>query len=72
MGYALLNKLSLKDCMLYTSGRVPTDMVEKVIASGIPVVVSKSVPTADSISMAEEYGLRLICRAHRDSFEVMT
>ena len=72
VGYALLNKLSLKDCMLYTSGRVPTDMVEKVIASGIPVVVSKSVPTADSISMAEEYGLRLICRAHRDSFEVMT
>lgn len=71
VGFALLNEIPFGDCMLYTSGRVPLDMVEKVIASGIPIVVSKSVPTAESISMAEKYGLTLICRAHRDSFEVM-
>ena len=32
-GYALLNGIDMKKCMLFTSGRVPVDMVEKVIAA---------------------------------------
>ena len=32
-GYALLNQLPLSECMIFTSGRVPVDMVEKVIGS---------------------------------------
>ncbi|MCR4807189.1 MAG: formate dehydrogenase accessory sulfurtransferase FdhD [Lachnospiraceae bacterium] len=70
VGYALLNDILLSECMLFTSGRVPTDMVEKVIAAGIPVLVSKSVPTKESVKLAHEYGLTLICRAWPDKCEV--
>ena len=71
VGYAMLNGIELGKCMLFTSGRVPTDMVEKVIAAGVPVLVSKAVPTAESAEMAAEYGLTLICRARPDRCEIM-
>ena len=70
VGYALLNGIDLSRCMLFTSGRVPVDMVQKVIAAGIPVLVSKSVPTAESVEIAREYGLNLVCRAWPDKCEV--
>lgn len=70
VGYALFNGIPLHECMIFTSGRVPTDMVEKVIAAGVPVLVSKSVPTAESVKMAGEYGLTLICRAWPDKCEI--
>ena len=43
IGYALLEQLELSECILFTTGRVPTDMVQKVIAAGIPVLASKAV-----------------------------
>lgn len=70
VGYALLNGIPLSECMLFTSGRVPVDMVEKVIAAGIPVLVSKSVPTQESVLLSHEFGLTLICRAWPDRFEL--
>ena len=70
IGFALLNGIDLFRCMLFTSGRVPVDMVQKVISAGIPVLVSKSVPTAESVELAREYGLNLVCRAWPDKCEV--
>ena len=70
IGYALLNQIPLSECMLFTSGRVPVDMVEKVIAAGVPVLVSKSVPTVQSVELAKEYNLTLICRAWPDRCEI--
>lgn len=70
IGYAVLNKIPLKECILFTTGRVPVDMVSKVIRAGIPILVSKSVPTVDAVEMAKQYGLTLICRAWPDSFLV--
>lgn len=70
VGYALINGLAFEDCMLFTTGRVPVDMVRKVIMAGIPVLVSKAVPTIDAVEMAKQYHLTLICRAWPDSYEV--
>lgn len=70
IGYAVMHGYRGEDCMLYTTGRVPTDMVRKVVTAGIPILVSKSVPTKEAISMAKYYGLTLICRAWPDKFEV--
>ena len=47
--------------LLYTSGRVPLDMVRKAIRAGVPVLVSKSMPTVQSAELAAEYGLQLVC-----------
>lgn len=51
----------LAECVLYTSGRVPLDMVRKAIRAGVPVLVSKSMPTVQSAELAAEYGLQLVC-----------
>ena len=61
VGCAVLAGLPLEECVLYTSGRVPLDMVRKAIRAGVPVLVSKSMPTVQSAELAAEYGLQLVC-----------
>ena len=50
------------------NGRVPTDMVMKMVAAKILVMISKSVPTTEALSLAKKYGLKLICNAWPDSY----
>lgn len=67
IGYMLENGLEPDRCMLFTTGRVPTDMVRKAAAAGVGALVSKAVPTDAAIEMAARYNLNLICRAWPDS-----
>ncbi|MBQ9720427.1 MAG: formate dehydrogenase accessory sulfurtransferase FdhD [Oscillospiraceae bacterium] len=68
VGFALLRNIPLSECVLFTSGRVPSDMVEKAVAAGIPVLASKASPTAEAVRLAQDAGLTLICRAREDNF----
>ena len=68
VGTMLLSGADPAGCILFTTGRIPADMVERVIMSGIPVLVSKSVPTDRALALSSEYGLRLICKAWPDSY----
>lgn len=70
IGYMCLNRIEPRECMLFTSGRVPTEMAGKAIAAGIPVLISKAVPTDRTLEMAKQYNLKLICKAWPDSFEI--
>lgn len=60
IGHACMNGIDLRRCVLYTSGRVPVDMVSKVIRSGIPVLIGKGAPTVESVQLAQEYQLELV------------
>lgn len=66
VGYALRNNIDLTKCILYSSGRIPTDMTMKAIRARIPVFCSKAAPTGEAIEMAEKYNLTLICAARKD------
>ena len=70
IGFMYLNRIKPEECMLFTSGRVPTEMAHKAIMAGIPVLISKAVPTDRALEMAQQYNLRLICKAWPDSFEI--
>lgn len=70
IGTALLAGLDLHNAVVYTSGRVPLDMVTKVIRCGVPVFVSKSVPTIQAVEMAARYGLTLIGTAKPDAIQI--
>ena len=61
VGSVLLAGVPLSECVLYTSGRVPMDMVRKAIRAGVPALVSKTMPTVQSLELAAEYGLQLLC-----------
>ena len=68
VGWAFLHGIDLAGCMLYTSGRVPTDMVFKAIRARIPILISKAVATDKAITLARNANLVLICEARSDSF----
>ena len=70
VGYALLNDISLSDTAVFTSGRVPVVVAVKVIRAGIPVLISKEKPTVEAAALAGQYGLTLIGKARKDSFEI--
>ena len=72
VGCALCDGVDLRNTFVFTSGRVPLDMVTKAIRAGIPMLVSKAAPTEQTVQMAQTYGLTLVGLAHADSFCVYT
>ena len=65
IGYALRHQIDLSHCILYTSGRIPTDMAEKAVRAGVPILAGKAAVTAQAIALADTYGLTLIGMAKR-------
>lgn len=59
-GWCLKNKVKTADKVLLFSGRMPHDVVAKVVRIGCPVIASPGAPTSLSIDLAEEVGLTII------------
>jgi len=59
IGAALKEKTDLSKCVLFTTGRVPADMLSKVIAAGIPMMVSRGAVTMQAVSLARKEGIIL-------------
>lgn len=70
IGYMLINKYNPEECMIYTTGRVPTDMVEKILMAGFKILISKSVPTDAALDLATRYGLTVLCKTWPDSYVI--
>lgn len=70
IGYALRHGINLRECMVYSSGRIPTDMAIKAIRAGIPVLASKASPSREAVALAQEYHLTLVCAARRDRMKL--
>ena len=70
VGRALCDGVDLTQTMVYSSGRIPTDMAEKVIRAGIPVLISKTVPTDRAAELARRCRLTLICTAQSEHMVV--
>ncbi|MBB3172184.1 formate dehydrogenase accessory sulfurtransferase FdhD [Parvibacter caecicola] len=70
VGAALRADIDLRNALVFSSGRLPVDMVMKAIRAGIPILATKAVPTDETIRLAREFGLTLICQARPDSVVV--
>ena len=57
--------------ILLTS-RVSTDMVQKVAALRLPMIIAVSAPTAEAVTLADTCGITLIGLARPDRFEAFT
>lgn len=71
-GLRLLKNISSKKCLLITTGRISSEMLQKAARMNVPVLVSRTSPSSLSIEMAERYGITLIGYARRDRFNVYT
>jgi FdhD protein len=60
IGCALQCKYEFYNTILYSSGRISSDMMLKAARAQIPVVASKTAPTSLAVDIAEECGMTLI------------
>ncbi len=59
VGWAVMNRVPLAEVALLVSGRLPSDMVGKAVAAGVPVMGSVSAATWDGAAAAETGGVVL-------------
>lgn len=69
-GKALLSGTSLKDKYILTSGRVPMDMIQKVVKIGVPMIVSRSTPTIAAVETASAAGITLLGFSRENRFNI--
>jgi len=60
IGFCLLRRLTLKDHILFTTGRASHEMVTKSIVAEIPVVISVSAVTELAVQIAQKSNVTLI------------
>ncbi|MGA2088975.1 MAG: formate dehydrogenase accessory sulfurtransferase FdhD [Stellaceae bacterium] len=67
-GYMRMNKVSPKNKIFYTTGRLTSEMVIKTVQMRIPIVISRSGFTAWGVELARRANLTLIGRAKGKRF----
>ena len=72
IGRALIKGIDLAQCVLFSSGRIPDDMIEKAIRARVPVLASNAVPTDRAVELANEYHVTLICTAREKGMDVFS
>ncbi len=62
VGRGFLDGVDFRGTVLLTSGRIASDMVLKADAAGIPILVSRSIPTTEAYRLALERRIILVGR----------
>jgi FdhD protein len=60
LGHAFLTDVTVVDKIVFTSGRVSSEVLLKVAKKGVPVLVSRAQPTDLAVSLADKLGITLI------------
>jgi len=71
-GWMHLNKVSAADKVLYTTGRLTSEMVIKTALMGIPTLISRSGFTAWGVDIARQVGLTLVGRMRGKKFTCLS
>jgi FdhD protein len=71
-GWCFLNDVDVSNKMLLFSGRVPREIIVKVIRLGCPVIASPGAPTNLSIDLAQRWGVTLVGFAKHGAFNAYT
>jgi FdhD protein len=62
LGRGFVDRVDFSNACLLTSGRIAADMILKAVATRIPVVVSRSIPTTTAFEIAEAAGVTVVGR----------
>lgn len=60
IGHALTQGISFADKMMFTSGRISSEIISKVMRARIPIVVSSGAPTNQAVKLAREIKLTVL------------
>ncbi|HWP34229.1 MAG TPA: formate dehydrogenase accessory sulfurtransferase FdhD [Thermodesulfobacteriota bacterium] len=71
-GLALLHDVRTEGCFIVSSGRISSEMAWKAARMRVPLVASRTSPTALAIELAERLGITLVGYLREGSFNVYT
>ena len=71
-GYMFLNKINSKDKILYTTGRLTSEMIIKTVKMSIPILISRSGFTSWGVELANKTNLTLIGRAKGKKYTTLS
>jgi FdhD protein len=71
-GWMYRHGVDAADKILYTTGRLTSEMTIKTVRMGIPILVSRSGFTAWGVDLARQVGLTLVGRARGKRFVVLS
>jgi FdhD protein len=71
-GECLLRELPTEDHLLFSSGRISSEMMLKAAAMRVPIVVSRTSPTAMSVLLAEHLNVMVVGYVRPDAMNVYT
>ena len=60
VGHALKNGIPLTNSIIFTSGRISRDYLEKVIRAGVRIVVSRAAVTASAVELARQEDITML------------
>jgi FdhD protein len=67
-GWAYRHHVDVTDKIMYTTGRLTSEMVIKTVRMGIPILISRSGFTSWGVELARQVGLTLVGRARGKRF----
>jgi len=59
-GLALMQGMDTQDMILFSSGRISSEMLNKAARMGVPIVISRTSPTSLSVALAQAWGIMLV------------
>jgi FdhD protein len=59
IGYGLLHDIDFSRTVAASTGRQPTEMINKYLNCGIPIIATKGVPTTMAVEIAEKAGITI-------------
>ncbi|MFC1890067.1 formate dehydrogenase accessory sulfurtransferase FdhD [Thermodesulfobacteriota bacterium] len=71
-GESLRKGLDTGDKVIVTTGRVTSEIVIKVGRMGIPIILSRSSPSSQALSLADSAGITIVGRIRRGKFTVFS
>ncbi|WP_414469805.1 formate dehydrogenase accessory sulfurtransferase FdhD [Methanobacterium sp. ACI-7] len=72
VGAAELRGIDFSNCFMFSSGRMPGDMIIKIARIGIPIIASKSAPTSSGYMVGEEANVTIIGFVRGKRFNIYT
>lgn len=70
VGFIYMNDIDPMTVALFTTGRMPTDMVRKVVRASVPVLISRQQPSVEGAEFAKSYNLTLIGSVRNDHLNI--
>ena len=71
-GYMFLNNITSEDKILYTTGRLTSEMVIKTVMMKVPILASRSGFTAWGVELAQKSNLTMIGRLRGRKYTVLS